>query len=65
MPEISGDEMGQHVKTSDRKVPVLMITGFAQVMASQNEHPVGVDCIMGKPFTVQELRNAIERAFSF
>lgn len=61
MPEISGDQLARHVKTSDRRVPVLMITGFAQIMASQGEHPVGVDCLVGKPFTLQELRNAIER----
>jgi len=65
MPEISGDEMAKHVKTSDPQIPVLMITGFAQIMASQNEHPEGVDCIMGKPFTMRELRNAIERTFPF
>ena len=64
MPKISGDELVQHVKASDHRVPVLMITGFAQIMASRGEHPAGVDCIMGKPFTVQELRNAIERAFA-
>jgi len=61
MPEISGDEMAQHVKDSSRRVPVLMLTGFAQIMASRNEHPPGVDYLMGKPFTVQELRNAIEK----
>lgn len=62
MPEISGDEVAQHVKASDRQVKVLMITGFAHVMASQKEHPVGVDCIMGKPFTVMELRDTINLA---
>lgn len=64
MPKISGDELVQHVKASDRQVPVIMITGFAQIMASRGEHPQGVDCILGKPFTVQELRDAIERAFT-
>ncbi len=61
MPEISGDKVAQHVKAFNHRIPVLMVTGFAQVMASKSEHPVGVDCIMGKPFTLWELRNAIER----
>ncbi len=64
MPKISGDELVQHVKSSEHPVPVLMITGFAQIMASRNEHPAGVDYLMGKPFTVQELRNAIERTLA-
>ena len=63
MPETSGDEVAQHVNDSGRQVNVLMITGFAHVMASQKEHPVGVDCIMGKPFTVKELRETINLAF--
>lgn len=63
MPKISGDKLALHVKASDHRVPVLMITGFAHIMASQGEHPEGVDCILAKPFTVQELRSAIERTF--
>jgi CheY-like chemotaxis protein len=64
MPDKSGDELVRHVKASEHPVPVLMITGFAQIMASREEHPEGVDCLMGKPFTVQELRSAVDRAFA-
>jgi signal transduction histidine kinase/CheY-like chemotaxis protein len=64
MPEISGDELARYVKASELRVPVLMITGFALMMASQGEHPAGVDYVMGKPFTVQELRDAIDRTIS-
>lgn len=63
MPGASGDKMAQHVKASAHQVPVLMITGFAKVMAPRNNHSMDVDCILGKPFTVRELRNAIEQAF--
>lgn len=61
MPEASGDTVARHVKDSGRRVPVLMLTGFAQIMTSRHEHPAGVDYLMGKPFTLQELRNAIEK----
>jgi len=64
MPEASGDELALHAKTSTPRVPVLMITGFALMMASQGERPAGVDHVMGKPFTVQELRDAIYRTIS-
>ena len=63
MPEISGDKVAQHVKASDHRVPVLMITGFAQIMTSRGEHPAGVDYIMGKPYLAHELRTAIARLF--
>ena len=65
MPKISGDELAKHVKAVKPGVPVLMITGFSQIMASQGEHPAGVDYILGKPFTFQELRDAIEQAFPY
>ncbi|MBN1517558.1 transporter substrate-binding domain-containing protein [Candidatus Sumerlaeota bacterium] len=61
MPKGSGDELAQYIKDSGRSVPVIMITGFAQIMASHGEHPVGVDCVIGKPFTIEELRETIGR----
>jgi len=62
MPGVSGDKMAEHVKTSAHSVPVLMITGFLKIVESQRKYPVDVNYIMGKPFTVQELRNAIYQA---
>lgn len=61
MPGVSGDKMAEHVKASDRSIPVLMITGFLQIAASPQESSVKVDHIIGKPFTLQELRNAIRQ----
>ena len=59
MPGVSGDKMAEHVKASDHPVPVLMITGFLKIVAAQNEYPVDVNHIMGKPYTLDELRSAI------
>ena len=49
MPKISGDAMARHVKASDRPVPVLMISGFAQIRVSQGDNPGGVDEILENP----------------
>jgi len=62
MPGVSGDKMAEHVKTSSHPVPVLMITGFLKIMASQKKHPMDVNHIMGKPFTLRELRSAIHQS---
>lgn len=64
MPNVIGDKLVEHVKASSRHVPVLMVTGFAQIMAGRSEHPTGVDHTLGKPFTLQELRCGIESAFA-
>ena len=63
MPKMSGDELAKHLKKAKRGVPVIMVTGFSHIMASQGEQPAGVDFILGKPFTLQELRDAVEQAF--
>lgn len=63
MPETSGRELAEHVKASGRPVPVIMISGFAHLLAAEDKKPEGVDLILGKPFTQDELRDAIERLF--
>jgi len=63
MPKKRGDELARHVKFSARRVPVLMISGFYQNIGSQGERPEGVDFIMGKPFTLRELRGAISKTY--
>ncbi len=39
-----------------------MITGFLKIVTTQNEYPVDVNVIMGKPFTLKELRQAINQS---
>ena len=63
MPKKRGDELARHVKSAARRVPVLMITGFYQIMGPQGEPPEGVDVVMGKPFTLRELRVALSQTY--
>ena len=60
MPEMNGDQLASAVKKMSRNKPVLMLTGFADLM---DENPVSsdVDLVIGKPFTVAEIQDALVR----
>ena len=60
MPEMGGDEVALAVKRINPKVPVLLLTGFGELMNSEGEKPEGVDLVVGKPFTMTSLRAALE-----
>jgi CheY-like chemotaxis protein len=40
-------------------VPILMLTGFGELMNAAGEQPDGVDAVVGKPITLDALRAAI------
>ncbi len=60
MPEMGGDEVALAVKRINPKVPVLLLTGFGELMNNEGEKPEGVDLVVGKPFSMTSLRNALD-----
>ena len=59
MPEMEGDELAREVKKLKPDVPVILVTGFGDIMASTGEKPEGVDFVMNKPFTMAGLQNML------
>jgi CheY-like chemotaxis protein len=59
MPELSGDQLAAEVKALRPEVPVILLTGFGDLMNAEGEKPAGVDAIVSKPFTMASLRNAV------
>ena len=62
MPDMSGDKVALSVMAAGRHTPVIMLTGFGEVMKDSDEQPPGVTVILSKPVTKAELRHAIARA---
>lgn len=58
MPEMNGDELAASVKKVSH-CPVILLTGFAEVMRSTGDSPACVDLILGKPLTLNALRGAL------
>ena len=62
MPEMNGDELAAEIRKLSPAQPIVLLTGFGDLMTSAGEKPPGVDLVVGKPFNVATLRNAIATA---
>ncbi len=62
MPEMNGDELAAEIRKLSPAQPIVLLTGFGDLMTSAGEKPAGVDLVVGKPFNVATLRNAIATA---
>ena len=59
MPGINGDQLAAAVKEVDPDIPIIMLTGFGEVMDTAREHLGSVDSVMSKPITEYAMRQAI------
>ena len=64
MPEMSGDQLAAAIKGTTKRTPVIMLSGFGQMMVTSNERPPGVDFILSKPVTLAGLRDALSNVLS-
>ena len=64
MPGMKGDVLAIALKARYPSLPILMITADAEKLDTMSELPAGVDLIMGKPFQLSELRDAVNKALA-
>jgi CheY-like chemotaxis protein len=62
MPGMNGDQVAAGIKSANPKVPVIMLTGFGAMMLAADEKPAGVDFVVGKPVTINDLRDVLAKA---
>ena len=62
MPEMSGDQLAKEIKAIKPSQRLILLTGFGDLMNGAGETPEGVDLVVGKPFTMNNLRDAIAKA---
>jgi PAS domain S-box-containing protein len=62
MPEMGGDQLAAAVIGIAPEKPIIMLTGFGDLMAAKGEKPVGVKAVVSKPVTLDALRQAIIQA---
>jgi len=61
MPQMNGDQLAAAIKKIDPLKPVILLTGFGDVMLGSGEELPGVDLVLSKPFTMSQLRDAIAK----
>jgi len=62
LPRMTGDQLASHVKQRWPDLPIIMVTAnFGEVHVE--DHPIaGVDCLLDKPFSMEQLREAMNWA---
>lgn len=63
MPGMSGDELAAAVRGDGGTVPIVMLTGFGDLMLLSHEQPEGVDLIVPKPASAKEIEKAVFAAY--
>ena len=59
MPEMDGHELARRIKQRSPEQPIIMLTGFGDMMDAAGERPECVDLVLSKPATLDELRKAM------
>jgi CheY-like chemotaxis protein len=63
MPGMTGAALVEAVRKSGNSRPIIMLTGFGELMKSSGSIPDGVDLVLNKPVTSEALRFALIKIF--
>jgi FixJ family two-component response regulator len=58
---MSGDQMALVIRRLSPDTPIIMITGFGDMMVSARENFPGVDLILSKPVSLGDLRASVAK----
>ena len=61
---MAGDELAAAVRSAAPDMPIIMLTGFGEMMTDAGERPADVDFVLGKPVTLSDLRRALATVLS-
>lgn len=63
MPELNGDALARCIKETAPEKPVIMLTGFGDMLEPEDVMPEAVDLLISKPVSLEQLRDAIQQVF--
>lgn len=61
MPEMKGDQLVTQIKGRRPGQRIIMVTAFAEDFLTHGKPTGGVDYVLNKPFSLEELRTAIAK----
>jgi CheY-like chemotaxis protein len=64
MPEMKGDELAANINRLKPEQPVIMVSAHAQTLAESGNPLAGVGAVVGKPFMLADLRDAIAKVLA-
>lgn len=60
----NGDEVAHAAKACNPTTPVILLTGFGELLHEAGGSPTSVDLVLGKPVTLDELQSAIRKGMA-
>ena len=64
LPGISGLEVAQRLKQKWPATSVALMTGYGDRMGSEDPQSKGVDFVLAKPFSLDQLRSVVDHALA-
>jgi signal transduction histidine kinase len=64
MPGMSGDKLAIKIKEMSALTPIILLTGFGELMKAKGDHPTGIDVILSKPPTLDSVREAVLKVYA-
>ncbi len=63
MPELNGDDLARAIKKFAPGKPVIMLTGFGDMLEPEEKVTDAIDLLLSKPVSLEQLREAIQQVF--
>jgi len=60
MPGMNGWELSTAIRERDQEIPIAVITGWGEAVGSNEQKEAGVDWVLSKPFTVDQIAGLAE-----
>jgi CheY-like chemotaxis protein len=60
MPQMSGYEMANAIRKIDRAVPIVLLTGFGDMILAEGRKPDNIDVVLSKPVTMEKLEQTLK-----
>ena len=64
MPYVDGRKVASAVRQCSPATPIVMLTGWGQRLEADSDYPEHVNCVLGKPPRLKELRRALNKVIS-
>jgi two-component system cell cycle sensor histidine kinase/response regulator CckA len=61
MPQMSGDALAERIRTINPRIPIILITGYSRHMDTTRAEALGIQALLTKPVSKEELIDTIRR----
>ncbi len=61
MPEMTGVQLAAEIRKTNPSVPIILCTGYSETVTAQSARTLGINQILMKPVTRQELAQTVHR----